>query len=113
MDLYIFFLLRQDKMLNSLKTFKICNEVEQLLFLLYGPIGAGKSSTINTIRNVFEGRQFVNCLAARVSNMIHTLHVSQYKVFNFLVSCMHDITKKTIHFFFCLAFSFSSTLKLQ
>ncbi|XP_058246873.1 interferon-induced protein 44-like [Hemibagrus wyckioides] len=68
---------KQEKMLNSLKTFKICNEVEQLLFLLCGPIGAGKSSTINTIKTIFEGRQFVSCLAASGSST-HTLHLSQY-----------------------------------
>ncbi|XP_053352712.1 triple functional domain protein-like [Clarias gariepinus] len=63
----------QDRMLSSLKAFKICNKVQELCFLLYGPVGAGKSSTINTIRTLFEGRQFVNCLAAADSTESHTL----------------------------------------
>ncbi|XP_060785219.1 interferon-induced protein 44-like [Neoarius graeffei] len=68
----------QDKRLNSLKTFKVCNEVQKLHFLLYGPVGAGKSSTINTIRSIFEGRQFVNCLAAADANTSHTLKYEQF-----------------------------------
>ncbi|XP_017543377.1 interferon-induced protein 44-like [Pygocentrus nattereri] len=55
----------QDGVIDALKTFEISNEkVDTLRFLLYGPIGAGKSSTINTIKTVFEGRLFINCLAA-------------------------------------------------
>ncbi|GAA6077805.1 interferon-induced protein 44-like [Tachysurus ichikawai] len=71
-------------MLNSLKTFKICNEVEQLLFLLYGPIGAGKSSTINTIRNVFEGQiaQVVfmtkaDCICPMTKGNLHNVYKSK------------------------------------
>ncbi|KAL7873906.1 hypothetical protein SRHO_G00048760 [Serrasalmus rhombeus] len=55
----------QDGVIDALKTFEISNEkVDTLRFLLYGPVGAGKSSTINTIKTVFEGRLFINCLAA-------------------------------------------------
>ncbi|KAK3568877.1 hypothetical protein QTP86_019104 [Hemibagrus guttatus] len=71
-----------DRMLNSLKTFQICNEVEELRFLVYGPVGAGKSSTINTIRTIFEGRQFVNCLAAAGSTMSHTLAYERFRFAN-------------------------------
>ncbi|KAF4086775.1 hypothetical protein AMELA_G00088240 [Ameiurus melas] len=72
--------LNQESMFNTLKTFTICNKVPELHFLLYGPIGAGKSSTINTIRTIFEGRQFVNCLAATGS---HTSHTQYYERFSF------------------------------
>ncbi|KAB5576778.1 hypothetical protein PHYPO_G00202410 [Pangasianodon hypophthalmus] len=73
---------RQDEMLNTLKAFNICNEVPELRFLLYGPVGAGKSSTINTIRTVFEGRQFVNCLAAAGSTTSHTLCYERFRFAN-------------------------------
>ncbi|MCI4378113.1 hypothetical protein PGIGA_G00212160 [Pangasianodon gigas] len=69
-------------MLNTLKAFKICNEVPELCFLLYGPVGAGKSSTINTIRTIFEGRQFVNCLAAAGSTTSHTLCYERFRFAN-------------------------------
>ncbi|XP_058249233.1 interferon-induced protein 44-like [Hemibagrus wyckioides] len=72
----------QGRMLNSLKTFKIGNEVEELRFLLYGPVGVGKSSIINTIRTIFEGRQFVNCLAAAGSTTSHTLCYEQFRFAN-------------------------------
>ncbi|XP_046696325.1 interferon-induced protein 44-like isoform X3 [Silurus meridionalis] len=73
---------RQDEMLNNLKTFKVCNPVEQLNFLLYGLVGAGKSSTINTIRSIFEGRLYVNCLAAAGSTTSQTLSFGSYNFKN-------------------------------
>ncbi|KAI4884509.1 hypothetical protein NFI96_029498 [Prochilodus magdalenae] len=52
-------------MITPLQSFRInSDEVTELRFLLHGPIGAGKSSIINTIKSIFEGRQFINCLAA-------------------------------------------------
>ncbi|XP_036430264.1 interferon-induced protein 44-like [Colossoma macropomum] len=55
----------QDPMIKTLKNFDISNsEVRELRFLLHGPVGAGKSSTINTIKTIFDGHQFINCLAA-------------------------------------------------
>ncbi|KAI5107546.1 interferon-induced protein 44-like isoform X2 [Silurus meridionalis] len=72
----------QDEMLNNLKTFKVCNPVEQLNFLLYGLVGAGKSSTINTIRSIFEGRLYVNCLAAAGSTTSQTLSFGSYNFKN-------------------------------
>ncbi|KAF5893564.1 interferon-induced protein 44-like, partial [Clarias magur] len=73
---------RKDSMLKTLKEFKICNEVKELRYLVYGPVGAGKSSTINTIRTIFEGRQFVNCLAAAESTKSHTLSFESYRFAN-------------------------------
>ncbi|KAK2850465.1 hypothetical protein Q7C36_009248 [Tachysurus vachellii] len=69
-------------MLKSLKTFKIFNEVQELRFLVCGPVGAGKSSTINTIRSIFEGRQFINCLAAAGSKKTHTLCYERFEFAN-------------------------------
>ncbi|XP_047671045.1 interferon-induced protein 44-like isoform X2 [Tachysurus fulvidraco] len=73
---------KQERMLKSLKTFQICNEVQELRFLVCGPVGAGKSSTINTIRSIFEGRQFINCLAASGSTTSHTLHYERFEFAN-------------------------------
>ncbi|KAF5893560.1 interferon-induced protein 44-like, partial [Clarias magur] len=73
---------KKDLMLKTLKSFKICNEVKELRYLVYGRVGAGKSSTINTIRSIFEGRQFVNCLAAADSTKSHTLSFESYRFAN-------------------------------
>ncbi|KAK2850470.1 hypothetical protein Q7C36_009253 [Tachysurus vachellii] len=73
---------KQERMLNSLKTFQICNEVQVLRFFLCGPVGAGKSSTIDTIRSIFEGRQFINCMAAAGSTMSHTLCYERFQIAN-------------------------------
>ncbi|KAL6485196.1 hypothetical protein MHYP_G00072410 [Metynnis hypsauchen] len=52
-------------MITNLMNFKISNEnIRQLRFLLHGPIGAGKSSTINTIKTIFEGCPSPDCLAS-------------------------------------------------
>ncbi|KAL7881330.1 hypothetical protein AOLI_G00081780 [Acnodon oligacanthus] len=56
---------KQDPLIRTLNNFDISNsKVGELRFLLHGPIGAGKSSIINTIKTIFEGHQFINCLAA-------------------------------------------------
>ncbi|KAL7866152.1 hypothetical protein SRHO_G00113990 [Serrasalmus rhombeus] len=56
---------KPDPMLETLKTFKVSNsEVKELRFLLNGPVGAGKSSLINTIKTIFQGYQSINCLVA-------------------------------------------------
>ncbi|KAL7866145.1 hypothetical protein SRHO_G00113920 [Serrasalmus rhombeus] len=55
----------QSPLITALQNFKISNrKVRELRFLLVGPIGAGKSSIINTIKSIFAGHQFINCLAA-------------------------------------------------
>ncbi|XP_047671047.1 interferon-induced protein 44-like isoform X1 [Tachysurus fulvidraco] len=73
---------KKERMLKSLKTFQICNEVQELRFLLCGPVGTGKSSTINTIRSIFEGRQFIDCLAASGTTTSHTLRYERYQIAN-------------------------------
>ncbi|TSM60528.1 Guanine nucleotide exchange factor DBS [Bagarius yarrelli] len=45
-------------------------------------IGTGKSSTINTIRSILEGRQFINCLAAAESSTSHTMSFERYRFVN-------------------------------
>ncbi|XP_047671053.1 interferon-induced protein 44-like [Tachysurus fulvidraco] len=73
---------KQERMLKTLKTFQICNEVQELRFLVCGPVGAGKSSTINTIRSIFEGRLFIDCLAAAGTTTSHTLSYERIQMAN-------------------------------
>ncbi|KAL7880958.1 hypothetical protein SRHO_G00032120 [Serrasalmus rhombeus] len=69
----------QSKMVTALKHYKTCNDdISELRFLLHGQIGAGKSSIINTIKSIFENRQFVICLAATTSGTSHTLDYQKY-----------------------------------
>ncbi|XP_072541360.1 interferon-induced protein 44-like [Salminus brasiliensis] len=71
----------QDPMVDTLRAFTIGNsEVTELRFLLFGPVGAGKSSIINTIKTIFEGHQYVNCLAAAESTTSQTLHFDTYSM---------------------------------
>ncbi|KAL6485189.1 hypothetical protein MHYP_G00072340 [Metynnis hypsauchen] len=72
---------KQKPMIEKLRSFKIANDkVSELRFLLYGPVGAGKSSVINTIKSIFERRQFINCLAAAESSKSHTIYYQKYSV---------------------------------
>ncbi|KAL7881331.1 hypothetical protein AOLI_G00081790 [Acnodon oligacanthus] len=72
----------EDPMITTLKDFRISNEeVRELRFLLHGPVGAGKSSLINTIKSIFEGHQFINCLASSELN-IGTSFTTKYEKFS-------------------------------
>ncbi|XP_072529415.1 interferon-induced protein 44-like [Salminus brasiliensis] len=71
---------QQDILVKSLKNFKICKDVTELRFLLHGPVGAGKSSIINTIKSIFENRPFLNCLASSGSSTSFTLHYQKFTV---------------------------------
>ncbi|KAI4902471.1 hypothetical protein NFI96_015574, partial [Prochilodus magdalenae] len=57
-----------EEMKETLRRFKISNKVSELRFLLHGPIGAGKSSIINTIKSVFERRLFFNSLVGEAGH---------------------------------------------
>ncbi|KAG9271224.1 interferon-induced protein 44-like isoform X1 [Astyanax mexicanus] len=71
----------QDPMINKLRNFQISNEgVRELNFLLYGPVGAGKSSIINTIKSIFEGRQYIECLAAAESTTSQTIYFQKFSM---------------------------------
>ncbi|XP_036430226.1 interferon-induced protein 44-like [Colossoma macropomum] len=74
---------KQDPMIRKIRDFKIKNEeVRELRFLLHGPIGAGKSSIINTIKSIFEEHQFINCLAASDSDATGTSFTTKYQKFS-------------------------------
>uniref|UniRef100_A0A8B9HDZ8 G domain-containing protein n=1 Tax=Astyanax mexicanus TaxID=7994 RepID=A0A8B9HDZ8_ASTMX len=65
----------------TLNSFKISAEnVRKLRFLVYGPVGAGKSSIINTIKSIFEGHQYINCLTA--SDLIGGSFTTKYEKYN-------------------------------
>ncbi|KAL7884443.1 hypothetical protein AOLI_G00072130, partial [Acnodon oligacanthus] len=67
------------EMVRSLRSYQVCDGVSELRFLLHGPIGAGKSSVINTIKTIFENRPFVNCLAGE-SGESFTLYYEKFTV---------------------------------
>ncbi|KAG9271220.1 interferon-induced protein 44-like [Astyanax mexicanus] len=72
---------KQDTMISTLNSFKISAEnVRKLRFLVYGPVGAGKSSIINTIKSIFEGHQYINCLTA--SDLIGGSFTTKYEKYN-------------------------------
>uniref|UniRef100_A0A3B1IBZ8 Interferon-induced protein 44-like n=1 Tax=Astyanax mexicanus TaxID=7994 RepID=A0A3B1IBZ8_ASTMX len=71
----------QEMVIRELKSFKISNDsVKELRFLLCGPIGSGKSSVINSIKTVFENRQFINCLAASEVGQSFSEHYRRFTV---------------------------------
>ncbi|XP_029549159.1 interferon-induced protein 44-like isoform X2 [Salmo trutta] len=63
----------RDTMVAALRNFKLSDpDMGQLRCLLYGPVGAGKSSFINSVNNVFQGRVAHNALAAAASGTSFT-----------------------------------------
>ncbi|XP_066543015.1 interferon-induced protein 44-like [Hoplias malabaricus] len=73
----------QEPLISTLKSFKICSEeVRELRFLLHGPVGAGKSSTINTLKSIFEGHQFLNCLATNSDTVSGMSFTTKYQKFS-------------------------------
>ncbi|KAL6473379.1 hypothetical protein MHYP_G00169400 [Metynnis hypsauchen] len=70
----------QREMLAYLRSYTICNEVTELRILLHGPVGAGKSSTINTIKSIFEEQPFVNCVVATETTASHTIDFQKFSI---------------------------------
>uniref|UniRef100_A0AAY5EL60 G domain-containing protein n=1 Tax=Electrophorus electricus TaxID=8005 RepID=A0AAY5EL60_ELEEL len=65
---------RPDEMVKFLEDFKVCTqEVTELRFLLHGPVGTGKSSTFNIIKNVFEGHSKYYISKPNLNDQIHCL----------------------------------------
>ena len=55
----------RNRMENELREFRLLNpDLKHLRILLHGPVGAGKSSFINSINNVFQGRACTGALVA-------------------------------------------------
>ncbi|XP_059204103.1 interferon-induced protein 44-like [Centropristis striata] len=67
--------------LTFVKTYQPRNkEVKHLRILLYGPIGAGKSSFINSVESVLQGRITVRALTDAVSGSSFTQKHKTYKI---------------------------------
>ncbi|KAM9455075.1 interferon-induced protein 44-like [Clarias gariepinus] len=63
----------KDQMLRKVKDFQPGTaEVSELKILLYGPIGTGKSSLINSINTVLQGHNTVTALANSVHGQSHS-----------------------------------------
>uniref|UniRef100_W5KKK1 Interferon-induced protein 44-like n=1 Tax=Astyanax mexicanus TaxID=7994 RepID=W5KKK1_ASTMX len=78
-------------MISYLKTLRISREdVRELRFLLHGPVGAGKSSIINTVKSIFEGHQFINCLAAAEVTKSFTVKFKKFSLEN-VPFAMYDV----------------------
>uniref|UniRef100_A0A674CHB3 Interferon-induced protein 44-like n=1 Tax=Salmo trutta TaxID=8032 RepID=A0A674CHB3_SALTR len=64
----------RDRMVDELRNFKLSDpDVGQLRCLLYGPVGAGKSSFINSVNNVFQNRTTSGALVAAASGLSFTM----------------------------------------
>ncbi|XP_036386502.1 interferon-induced protein 44-like [Megalops cyprinoides] len=71
----------RDKTLKELKEFKPANpKVERVRILLHGPIGAGKSSTINSINNIFQGHITTEALADSTGGHSFTKTLKTYYI---------------------------------
>ncbi|XP_070965097.1 interferon-induced protein 44-like [Oncorhynchus clarkii lewisi] len=63
----------RDHMVDELRSFKLSDpDVGQLRCLLCGPVGAGKSSFINSVNNVFQNRITGGALVAAASGLSFT-----------------------------------------
>uniref|UniRef100_A0AAZ3S8F6 Interferon-induced protein 44-like n=1 Tax=Oncorhynchus tshawytscha TaxID=74940 RepID=A0AAZ3S8F6_ONCTS len=66
--------LERDAMVAALRNFELSDpDVGQLRCLLHGPVGAGKSSFINSVNNVFQGRSTHIALVAAASGTSFTM----------------------------------------
>ncbi|KAI4877480.1 hypothetical protein NFI96_020213, partial [Prochilodus magdalenae] len=75
----------QKEMMETLNAVKMSNnDIKELYFLLYGPIGTGKSSTINTIKTIFDGHVHVSCPVASENEVSesYTLKYEKYRIGN-------------------------------
>ncbi|KAI4902442.1 hypothetical protein NFI96_029760, partial [Prochilodus magdalenae] len=74
---------KQDQLISTLKTFKPTNDkVKEFRFLLYGPIGAGKSAIVNTLKSILEGRMYVICPTASEVTKSYTSKYEKYQIGN-------------------------------
>ncbi|XP_043987732.1 interferon-induced protein 44-like [Gambusia affinis] len=72
----------KQELLQYMKNFQPQNEeVEAIRVLLHGPVGAGKSSFINSVKNVLQGRMTNEAEAsATTSDQSHTKIYKTYKI---------------------------------
>ncbi|XP_066517766.1 interferon-induced protein 44-like [Hoplias malabaricus] len=71
----------RDSMLRELKTFELkTSEVRSLKILLHGPIGAGKSSFINSVSTTLQGRINVVALADNIADTSFTTKLKIHRL---------------------------------
>ncbi|KAF1377040.1 hypothetical protein PFLUV_G00217750 [Perca fluviatilis] len=66
--------------LQYVKDYKPQTDRQQLRILLHGPVGAGKSSFINSVQSVVEGRMSKKAEVANISGYTHTKKYKTYKI---------------------------------
>uniref|UniRef100_A0A671TXC7 Interferon-induced protein 44-like n=1 Tax=Sparus aurata TaxID=8175 RepID=A0A671TXC7_SPAAU len=66
--------------LQFVKNFKPHVEGQQIRILLHGPVGAGKSSFINSVQSVLHGRIYTQVLADNTSGSSFTKKYTTYKI---------------------------------
>ncbi|XP_041748071.1 interferon-induced protein 44-like [Coregonus clupeaformis] len=73
----------RDEMVRVLRNFELNDpDVGQLRCLLHGPVGAGKSSFINSVNNVFQGRITSGALVAAASGTSFTMTYKTHYIKN-------------------------------
>ncbi|XP_037605844.1 uncharacterized protein LOC119476544 isoform X2 [Sebastes umbrosus] len=66
--------------LQDVKNYKPQTEGQQLRILLHGPVGAGKSSFINSVQSVLQGRMYTHALVDNTSGHSFTRRYTTYKI---------------------------------
>ncbi|XP_023853273.1 interferon-induced protein 44-like [Salvelinus sp. IW2-2015] len=88
-------------MVAALRNFKLSDpDMRQLRCLLHGPVGAGKSSFVNSVNNVFQGRSAHNALVAAASGTSFTKRVSYYKlgIIPLYMNTCYEYVLKNVYF---------------
>uniref|UniRef100_A0A8C9ZDF1 Interferon-induced protein 44-like n=1 Tax=Sander lucioperca TaxID=283035 RepID=A0A8C9ZDF1_SANLU len=66
--------------LQYVKDYKPQTDGQQLRILLHGPVGAGKSSFINSVQSVLRGRMYAQALVNNISRGCFTKKYTTYKI---------------------------------
>ncbi|XP_028460522.1 interferon-induced protein 44-like [Perca flavescens] len=66
--------------LQHVKDYKPQTDGQQLRILLHGPVGAGKSSFINSVQSVLQGRMYAQALVENTSHGCFTKRYTTYKI---------------------------------